>query len=153
MFNVHKHYSKTSRLTRVSSQGMEVDDPECGESDPEEDELPCNEDLSNKGAAGENVGNQEEGEEEENPQESVTVDEEDWHTCSEDEEEGDGGTPTSSNQTFHNSSRLLRKDELLDIFKAVHKGPRCKEGQLTVGLVGKNINLSRCLMDLFIVLS
>ncbi|KAF6734318.1 Large subunit GTPase 1-like [Oryzias melastigma] len=120
----------------AEEKGMEVDDPECGESDPEEDELPCNEDLSNKGAAGENVGNQEEGEEEENPQESVTVDEEDWHTCSEDEEEGDGGTPTSSNQTFHNSSRLLRKDELLDIFKAVHKGPKCKEGQLTVGLVG-----------------
>uniref|UniRef100_H2LU66 Large subunit GTPase 1 homolog n=1 Tax=Oryzias latipes TaxID=8090 RepID=H2LU66_ORYLA len=96
--------------------------------------------MSNKGASGENVENQdskeEESGEEENQQESVTVDEEDWHTCSEDEEEGDGGTPTSSSETFHNSSRLLHKDELLNIFKAAHKGPRCKEEQLTVGLVG-----------------
>lgn len=124
-----------------------MDDPECRESDPEEDDVPRNEDLSNKGASGENVENQdskeEESGEEENQQESVTVDEEDWHTCSEDEEEGDGGTPTSSSETFHNSSRLLHKDELLNIFKAAHKGPRCKEEQLTVGLVGKKIPLLR----------
>uniref|UniRef100_A0A8C7YIP0 Large subunit GTPase 1 homolog n=1 Tax=Oryzias sinensis TaxID=183150 RepID=A0A8C7YIP0_9TELE len=112
----------------AEEKGIEVDDPECRESDPEEDEVPRNEDLSNKGASGENVENQDRKEEE--------IDEEDWHTCSEDEEEGDGGTPTSSSETFHNSSRLLHKDELLNIFKAVHKGPRCKEEQLTVGLVG-----------------
>uniref|UniRef100_A0A8C7YGS0 Large subunit GTPase 1 homolog n=1 Tax=Oryzias sinensis TaxID=183150 RepID=A0A8C7YGS0_9TELE len=122
------------------AEGNRLDAEEKVMSDPEEDEVPRNEDLSNKGASGENVENQdrkeEESGEEENQQESVTVDEEDWHTCSEDEEEGDGGTPTSSSETFHNSSRLLHKDELLNIFKAVHKGPRCKEEQLTVGLVG-----------------
>uniref|UniRef100_A0A3Q3WR45 Large subunit GTPase 1 homolog n=1 Tax=Mola mola TaxID=94237 RepID=A0A3Q3WR45_MOLML len=45
------------------------------------------------------------------------------------------GTAHSSSE-FYNSSRLLRKDELLDTFKAAHRGLRCKDGQLTVGLVG-----------------
>uniref|UniRef100_A0A3Q3AAD0 Large subunit GTPase 1 homolog n=1 Tax=Kryptolebias marmoratus TaxID=37003 RepID=A0A3Q3AAD0_KRYMA len=69
--------------------------------------------------------------------EKVTVDEEDWQTCSEEEEEEEeergGGTASES---FHNSSRLLQKDELLNMLKAVHSGPKCKEEQLTVGLVG-----------------
>uniref|UniRef100_A0A8C8HH78 Large subunit GTPase 1 homolog n=1 Tax=Oncorhynchus tshawytscha TaxID=74940 RepID=A0A8C8HH78_ONCTS len=68
----------------------------------------------------------------------------DWQTASEgeeasedeeadDEESIDGSTHGSS---FHNSSRLLTKDELLAIFKAAHDGPTLKEGELTVGLVG-----------------
>ncbi|MEQ2157502.1 hypothetical protein GOODEAATRI_002465 [Goodea atripinnis] len=40
----------------------------------------------------------------------------------------------SSGKPFHNSSRLLHKDELLDMFKAAHNAPRCKEQQLTIGL-------------------
>lgn len=63
--------------------------------------------------------------------------EEDWQTCSEDEEERGGGGGTSS-ESLHNSSRLLQKDELLNVFKAVHTGPKCKEEQLTVGLVSGN---------------
>uniref|UniRef100_A0A8C6QBJ9 Large subunit GTPase 1 homolog n=1 Tax=Nothobranchius furzeri TaxID=105023 RepID=A0A8C6QBJ9_NOTFU len=43
---------------------------------------------------------------------------------------------SSCSESIRNSSRLLQKDELLNMFKAVHKGPRTKEGQLTVGLVG-----------------
>ncbi|XP_069550762.1 large subunit GTPase 1 homolog [Brachyistius frenatus] len=116
----------------AEEKGMEVDDPECVESDPEEGQ-PDNEDLSQKGAE------EEEGEEsdvEEEQREMVTVDEEDWHTCSENEWEAEEGAAGSSNKSFHNSSRLLHKDELLDMFKSVHNGPRSKEGQLTVGLVG-----------------
>lgn len=112
-------------------QGMEVDDPECGESDPEEEEQPDNEDMS--------ANQEEEGEEsdiEEEQQEKIMVDEEEWHTCSEDEGEEEW-TLASSNESIHNSSRLLHKDELLAMFKSVHSGPKCKEDQLTVGLVGK----------------
>ncbi|KAK7889348.1 hypothetical protein WMY93_024908 [Mugilogobius chulae] len=73
-------------------------------------------------------------EEEEN---DVTVDEEDWQTCSEDENEDEkGATMSSSESPFRNSSRLLHKEELLDVFKSVHSGQRCKEEHLTVGLVG-----------------
>uniref|UniRef100_A0A3Q0RZY7 Large subunit GTPase 1 homolog n=1 Tax=Amphilophus citrinellus TaxID=61819 RepID=A0A3Q0RZY7_AMPCI len=72
----------------------------------------------------------------EEEQEEVSTDEEDWKTCSEGEEEAMEGAAGSSNASFHNSSRLLRKDELLNMFRAVHNGPRVKEGQLTVGLVG-----------------
>ncbi|XP_026883183.2 large subunit GTPase 1 homolog [Electrophorus electricus] len=62
----------------------------------------------------------------------------DWQTCSEasgDEAElEDEGS--SDRASFHNSSRLLRKDELLEVFKSAQSGPKCKEGQLTAGLVG-----------------
>lgn len=122
-----------------------MEDPECEESDPEEEGWPDN-DLTQKGAAGEKGEKKvaeekedEEGEEsgtDEEQQEKITVEEEDWYTCSEDGEE-EGAVGSSNKPSFYNSSRLLHKDELLDMFKAVHNGPRCKEGQLTVGLVGK----------------
>ncbi|KAM7387926.1 hypothetical protein PAMP_024135 [Pampus punctatissimus] len=134
--------AESNRLDAME-KGMEVEDPECGESDPEEEEQPDNEDLSQKGADGEEE--EEEGEEEEDEegeesdteheqQEKITVDEEEWHTCSEDEDIEEEGS--SNESSFYNSSRLLHKDELLAMFKAVHSGPRCKEDQLTVGLVG-----------------
>lgn len=116
------------------SQGMEVEDQEGGESD--------NDDVSQKGADGQGLKAEEEDEEgkgsagEEEQQETITVNEEEWYTCSEDEDD-EKSVGSSSKSSFHNSSRLLHKDELLDLFKAVHNGPRCKEGQLTVGLVGK----------------
>uniref|UniRef100_A0A8C3A396 Large subunit GTPase 1 homolog n=1 Tax=Cyclopterus lumpus TaxID=8103 RepID=A0A8C3A396_CYCLU len=72
----------------------------------------------------------------EEQQKKITVNEEDWHASSEDEEEEEGGAGSSNKSSFHNSSRLLHKDELLEVFKAFHNGPRCKEGQLTVGMVG-----------------
>lgn len=130
----------------VPSQGMEVADPECEESDPEEGGWQIKEVVRQKGADGEEeVKNKEEEDEDkggeqsdiEEEQEEVSVDEEDWKTCSEGEEEAEGGTAGSSDASFHNSSRLLRKDELLEMFKAVHNGSRVKEGQLTVGLVSK----------------
>lgn len=136
--------AESNRLD-AEEKGMEVEDPECGESDPEEMEQPDNEDLSQKGADGEEKEEEEEVEEEEGEdsgteeeeQEEITVDEEEWFTCSEDEGGEEKGTVGSSNESsFHNSSRLLHKDELLAMFKAVHSGPRCKEDQLTVGLVG-----------------
>ncbi|XP_019110539.2 large subunit GTPase 1 homolog [Larimichthys crocea] len=122
----------------AEEKGMEVDDPESVESDPEDERQPDNEDLTRK----EEVKVVEEEEEEEDEEcgleeeQQITVEEEDWHTCSEDESEEEGTTGSSSESSFHNSSRLLHKDELLDMFKSVHNGPRCKDGQLTVGLVG-----------------
>ncbi|XP_037530512.1 large subunit GTPase 1 homolog [Nematolebias whitei] len=122
--------AESNRLD-AEEKGMEVDAPECADSDPEADGSPCHKHLSQKAPDREDT---EEDESDEGEQENVTVDEEDWQTCSEgEEEEGEGGT---SSEPFHNSSRLLQKDELLNVFKAVHNGPRCKEEQLTVGLVG-----------------
>lgn len=114
------------------SQGMEVDDPESAESDPEADGSPHSLDLSKEDKIGV----------EEEQQDNVNVDEEDWQTCSEEEEEdeAEGETACSSGESFHNSSRLLHKDELLEMFKASHVGPRCKEDQLTIGLVSKTLN-------------
>lgn len=138
---------QTQKLTGILllPQGMEVEDEECEESEEEEEDgMPDNEDLSQKGAVGEKVAKAEDDEGEESgtddeQREKITVEEEDWHTCSEDEDDEEERAAGSSNESsFHNSSRLLHKDELLDIFKAVHNRPRCKEGQLTVGLVGKS---------------
>uniref|UniRef100_UPI0037E749A9 large subunit GTPase 1 homolog n=1 Tax=Semicossyphus pulcher TaxID=241346 RepID=UPI0037E749A9 len=122
----------------AEEKGMEVEDAECEESEPEEEGQPDNEDMTQKGADGEvKAKTPEEEEEEEEQQDRITVDEEEWHSCSEDEgEEEEGAAGSSRKSSFHNSSRLLQKDELLDMFKAVHTGPGCKEGQLTVGLVG-----------------
>lgn len=75
----------------------------------------------------------------------------DWQSCSEEEEEeeedkGDGASTQrvedrqpQSNLNFRNSSRLLRKDELLSMFKSAHAGPTCREGHITVGLVSANL--------------
>lgn len=119
------------------SQGMEVDDPESVESDPEADESPDSLDLSKRASKGEEKSGIEEEQED-----NVNVDEEDWQTCSEEEEEdeAEGETAGSSGESFHNSSRLLHKDELLEMFKASHNGPRFNEDQLTIGLVSKTLN-------------
>ncbi|XP_017554806.1 large subunit GTPase 1 homolog [Pygocentrus nattereri] len=77
----------------------------------------------------------------------------DWQTCSEasgDEGEEEQCKGSSDCSSFYNSSRLLRKDQLLDMFKSVHSGPRCKEGQLTVGLVGyPNVGKSSTINTIF----
>lgn len=126
--------AESNRLD-AEEKGMEIDDPESVESDHESDRSPHSAELD------QNVLEGQEDEEgsgaEEEQQDNVTVDEKDWETCSEEEEEeAGGGTSGSSGEPFHNSSRLLHKDELLEIFKAAHNGPRCKEEQLTIGLVG-----------------
>ncbi|MGH0134049.1 UNVERIFIED_CONTAM: hypothetical protein FKN15_011808 [Acipenser sinensis] len=74
------------------------------------------------------------------------VEEGDWQTCSEDQDSEDSestenmeeasSTAKPYKKALRNSSRLLQKEELLEIFKAVHTGTRVKEGQITVGLVG-----------------
>lgn len=116
---------------------MEVDEPESGDSEPDDKDLP-----------GVRATNEEE-EEEEDGEDSCTeeghqgnVNEEDWQTCSEGSDEEveteEGATSSSTNHSFHNSSRLLHKEELLDMFKAAHNRPKYKDGQLTVGLVSKS---------------
>uniref|UniRef100_A0A8C5UQB9 Large subunit GTPase 1 homolog n=1 Tax=Malurus cyaneus samueli TaxID=2593467 RepID=A0A8C5UQB9_9PASS len=80
--------------------------------------------------------------------------EEDWQTCSEDEA-GDsinGAAPErmesrtdvvavqhgvqEQNRNIRNFSHLVQRNELLDIFKTMHNGPRVKDGEVNVGLVG-----------------
>ncbi|KAL7867373.1 hypothetical protein AOLI_G00151870 [Acnodon oligacanthus] len=77
----------------------------------------------------------------------------DWQTCSEasgDEGEDAQCKGSSDCASFYNSSRLLHKDQLLDMFKSVHSGPACKEGQLTVGLVGyPNVGKSSTINTIF----
>lgn len=128
--------AESNRLD-AEEKGMEIDDPESVESDHESDRSPHSADLNQNALEGQE---DEEGSgAEEEQQDNVTVDEKDWETCSEEEEEEEeagGGTSGSSGEPFHNSSRLLHKDELLEIFKAAPNGPRCKEEQLTIGLVG-----------------
>uniref|UniRef100_A0A672RPY7 Large subunit GTPase 1 homolog n=1 Tax=Sinocyclocheilus grahami TaxID=75366 RepID=A0A672RPY7_SINGR len=71
--------------------------------------------------------------------ERVCVDETEWQTCSEesgDEDHVEEKPESTAVSSFYNSSRLLRKNELLEIFKSVRSGPACKDGQITVGLVG-----------------
>lgn len=82
---------------------------------------------------------QDEEEEEEDEEERVCVNETDWQTCSEesgDEDHAEKNPESTAASSFYNSSRLLRKTELLEMFKSVHSGPTCKDGQITVGLVG-----------------
>ena len=53
------------------------------------------------------------------------------------EEEGEEGEKRVSAHAsgFHNSSRLLQKEELMAVFRSAHSGPTCRQGELTVGLV------------------
>lgn len=121
--------AESNRLD-AEEKGIEVEDADHGESDLEEEIQADSKHL-------EQVQQQDSDVDEastEGEDNNVTVDDEDWQTCSEDEGRGDEGAVIKS--SLHNSSRLLHKDELLAVFKSVHSGRQCKEGQITVGLVG-----------------
>ncbi|KAM3834194.1 large subunit GTPase 1 homolog isoform 1-T1 [Vipera latastei] len=75
--------------------------------------------------------------------------EEAWLTCSEDGEQETPVVPLGRSRAelsqpapprdppVRNSSRLVQRDELLEMFETVHAGrKKVREGQLTVGLVG-----------------
>ncbi|XP_068001734.1 large subunit GTPase 1 homolog isoform X2 [Melanerpes formicivorus] len=80
--------------------------------------------------------------------------EEAWQTCSEDEGSDKAnavapervGSRTAGaavqhavqeqNRSIRNFSHLVQRNELLEIFKTTHKGPRVKDGEVNVGLVG-----------------
>ncbi|KAJ7397207.1 Large subunit GTPase 1 like protein [Pitangus sulphuratus] len=80
--------------------------------------------------------------------------EEAWQTCSEDEDgdninaivpermenRTDGAAVQhvvqEQNSNVRNFSHLVQRNELLEIFKAMHYGPRVKDGEVNVGLVG-----------------
>ncbi|PKU28039.1 hypothetical protein llap_21657 [Limosa lapponica baueri] len=40
------------------------------------------------------------------------------------------------NRNIRNFSHLVQRNELLEIFKTMHNGPRVKDGEVNVGLVG-----------------
>uniref|UniRef100_A0A673GEQ1 Large subunit GTPase 1 homolog n=1 Tax=Sinocyclocheilus rhinocerous TaxID=307959 RepID=A0A673GEQ1_9TELE len=95
--------------------------------------------FENSTSPNEEKDESEQEEEEESEEGRVCVDETEWQTCSEesgDEDHAEEKTESTTVSSFYNSSRLLRKDELLEMFKSVHSGPTCKDGQITVGLVG-----------------
>ncbi|XP_078267033.1 large subunit GTPase 1 homolog [Rhinoraja longicauda] len=53
-------------------------------------------------------------------------------------------------QSVKNSSRLLQRNELLEIFKTSHKGKRVKDMEITVGLVGyPNVGKSSTINTIF----
>ncbi|XP_029905218.1 large subunit GTPase 1 homolog [Myripristis murdjan] len=142
--------AESNRLD-AEDRGIETEEPEDGESDPEDEGKLNDEEMSDRQASVEEEQEEESGVEEEQ-QEEITVEEEDWQTCSEDDEEEEEEKAAASphGSSFHNSSRLLHKDELLAMFKAAHSGPRCKEGQLTVGLVGyPNVGKSSTINTIF----
>uniref|UniRef100_A0A8C7QYN4 Large subunit GTPase 1 homolog n=1 Tax=Oncorhynchus mykiss TaxID=8022 RepID=A0A8C7QYN4_ONCMY len=121
----------------AEEKGMEVEEQEDEQSDTENEDEGMTDNVSQRQEVEDNKEKDEEESEEEDEENCVA--EGDWQTCSEgeeadDEESIDGSTHNSS--SFHNSSGLLTKDELLAIFKAAHDGPTLKEGELTVGLVG-----------------
>uniref|UniRef100_W5MC05 Large subunit GTPase 1 homolog n=1 Tax=Lepisosteus oculatus TaxID=7918 RepID=W5MC05_LEPOC len=89
------------------------------------------------------VGEDEAEEEEDGETFEDCVEEGDWQTCSEDSDSPEQDSETvsfhteaSQRKAIQNSSRLLRRDQLLDICKSTHTGTSIKEGQITVGLVG-----------------
>lgn len=93
----------------------------------------------NSTSSNEEKDESEQDEEEEGEAGKVCVDEKEWQTCSEESGDEDHAEENpESSAAFYNSSRLLRKNELLEIFKSVHSGLTCKDGQITVGLVSLN---------------
>lgn len=124
--------AESNRLD-AEDKGMDVEVSENEESDPEME--PQGDQAKQESGKVENESDTEVASTDEE-QTNVTVDDEDWQTCSEDEREEEGAVCSPNESSFHNSSRLLHKDELLAVFQSVHTGRKCKEGQLTVGLVG-----------------
>ncbi|XP_076134931.1 large subunit GTPase 1 homolog [Alosa pseudoharengus] len=121
---------------------LQEDEDKTASEDEEETHLPAAP-FGQKRKEREGQEEEEEGDREVSGSEG-SAGEEDWQSCSEEEEEDNEGVAKQSAENggpqsdlkFRNSSRLLRKDELLNIFKSAHSGATCKEGQLTVGLVG-----------------
>ncbi|XP_064418361.1 large subunit GTPase 1 homolog [Latimeria chalumnae] len=95
-----------------------------------------------------------EEEEDSEDYEDCKEEEEDWQTCSEDDDTGSragfsrylrhfdrteelsDANAAKQRKPVQNSSHLVRREELLEIFKAVHAGKTVKNGEITVGLVG-----------------
>uniref|UniRef100_A0AAY5LCS2 Large subunit GTPase 1 homolog n=1 Tax=Esox lucius TaxID=8010 RepID=A0AAY5LCS2_ESOLU len=104
----------------AEEKGMEVEEKEEEPSEDDNEEI----DMENDSQSGEQFKD--------------CIAEGDWQTCSEasEGEEADDEGSVAGSASFHNSSRLLTKDELLALFKECHDGPTIREGELTVGLVG-----------------
>lgn len=91
--------------------------------------------------------------------------EEAWQTCSEDEgwdkvnavvpertgSRTDGAVvqhvAQQQNRSIRNFGHLVQRNELLEIFKTMHNGPRVKDGEVNVGLV----SLTLCLNGTYVI--
>ncbi|XP_053168237.1 large subunit GTPase 1 homolog [Hemicordylus capensis] len=117
-----------------SQQGQQASSPSGGNGP---DRRPC------PGSGGE-----QESSEEDQSDVYEDCEEDAWLTCSEDERGGalagcPGGSRTAlqslgaqQDRPLRNSSHLVPREELLEIFRTVHAGKKIREGELTVGLVG-----------------
>ncbi|XP_061493634.1 large subunit GTPase 1 homolog isoform X2 [Rhineura floridana] len=111
--------------------------------------------LSQSPGSKEQEGSEDEQEEDSDVYEDCEEDSEEeeqaWLTCSEDEESRATAGSLGQNRTdsteiqrpgplqaqpIRNSSHLVQRDELLEIFKGVHSGKKVREGEVTIGLVG-----------------
>uniref|UniRef100_H9H7H8 Large subunit GTPase 1 homolog n=1 Tax=Monodelphis domestica TaxID=13616 RepID=H9H7H8_MONDO len=91
--------------------------------------------------------------------EDCLEEEDNWQTCSEEEDGGgheeeflspSGPGKEAGDGPVRNDSHLVGRQELLDLFRAMHSGKKVKAGQLTVGLVGyPNVGKSSTINTIF----
>uniref|UniRef100_A0A8C8S0W3 Large subunit GTPase 1 homolog n=1 Tax=Pelusios castaneus TaxID=367368 RepID=A0A8C8S0W3_9SAUR len=154
-------WSALAEGMRLSAEvkGLEIEEAAEEPSDPEEDGSSQEEDRAVQSSAeSRQLGNSlhcesrvlGSDEVESDEYEDCEEEEDTWQTCSEDDGEAEvnSSNPSSVDKTWvqssaplqsrpiSNDSRLVRKSELLEIFKRRHAGKKVKEGEVTVGLVG-----------------
>ncbi|XP_062987774.1 large subunit GTPase 1 homolog [Elgaria multicarinata webbii] len=150
------------RLAADSKETEAVELPDLGDDRSHQQELQTSDSSSPESGPGSGSGPPVSQEQESSQEEDSDVyedceeeeEEEAWLTCSEDEE--NRGQPVAGplwgsrtgdaeiqrpephwSRPIKNSSHLVQRDELLEIFKSVHAGKRkTREGEVTVGLVG-----------------
>uniref|UniRef100_H9G8S3 Large subunit GTPase 1 homolog n=1 Tax=Anolis carolinensis TaxID=28377 RepID=H9G8S3_ANOCA len=142
------------RLAALSKGTEAAEGSEKEASWPEEDQTPSSHSESDPDSSSAQEGTSEEESDAYEDCEEDLEGEEAWRTCSEDEgggatgdgawrKNGMGGleTPTGPAPPLQcpprNSSHLVQREELLQVFRSVHEGKRTiRDGEVTVGLVG-----------------
>ncbi|XP_051482584.1 large subunit GTPase 1 homolog isoform X1 [Apus apus] len=158
-------WSALAECGRLAGEAKELDtedlakdlsDSEDESSSQEEDTTPDSAESSSTGSALQTVNQVLVSDDDSSDEyEDCEDDEEEaWQTCSEDEtgdqvnavaagrmESRTDGTAVQhvvqeQNRNIRNFSHLVQRNELLEIFKTMHNGPRVKDGEVNVGLVG-----------------
>ncbi|XP_075427231.1 large subunit GTPase 1 homolog [Ascaphus truei] len=128
-------WSALAEGERLSGEVKGDDLMEATEEDDESTDEGENQDGDKNPSGTANVPSDDESDEYEDCEED-----ENWQTCSEDADDEinsmDHEPVRAQDKGICNHSHLVQKDELLEIFKAIHKGEKIKAGQITVGLVG-----------------
>ncbi|MEE6523071.1 hypothetical protein FKM82_021799, partial [Ascaphus truei] len=126
-------WSALAEGERLSGEVKGDDLMEATEEDDESTDEGENQDGDKSPSGTANVPSDDESDEYEDCEED-----ENWQTCSEDADDEinsmDHEPVRAQDKGICNHSHLVQKDELLEIFKAIHKGEKIKAGQITVGL-------------------